>query len=173
MVCLSWTTSAALKELTRWASNVRFCRREMESLPGPHHRACLSPKESHSNIHACMLGSVVQSAGAANIRTSAKQQKAKYSLLGDSDHGHNSICGWTRALQWGQIMIDARSHLLYSSLCIHNSPDRDGQSQISKYTIISLTLTIKLFCLTNLDETANSFGFFWFMICCVCRGKEQ
>lgn len=93
-------------------------------------------------------------------RTSAKQQKAKYSLLGDSDHGHNSICGWTRALQWGQMMIDAHSHLQYSSLCIHNLPDRDSQSQKSKYTVISLTLTIKLFCLTNLDETANSFGFF-------------
>ena len=53
-------------------------------------------------------------------------------------------------------MIDASSRLQHNSLCIPNSPERHCRSQMSKYTMISLSLTIKLFCLANLDQDAQT-----------------
>lgn len=120
---------------------------DRDSLPHPCVTAsaylCLVKTRTLTRVH--ILGSVIQSAGAASTsREHLQSSREPNPLRWETVTMDTPAYGWARAFQWGQIMIDASSRSLHNSLCIPNSPERLCRSQMSKWTLILLSLTIKL-----------------------------
>lgn len=93
---------------------------------------CLRKPHILSRTHT--PNGVILSAGAANTsREHLRSNRKPNPLHWETVTMDTPAYGWAKAFQWGQIMIDASSCLLYSSLCCFpNSPERFCHCQITK-----------------------------------------
>ena len=148
------------KQLTRWWWSwkcVSACVMEIVS-PAPV-SLCLYPyvrkeKDSLSHEHTEQCSTISRSSKHKR-RTSAEQWQPN-PVRWETVTMDTTAYGRARAFQWGQTMIDASSRSLHNSLCIPNSPSRLCRSQMSKSSIILLSLTNKLSCESNLWPGADS-----------------